>query len=83
MYENRQTRYVNGTHFVYIYFSDYPLCLETEYQCSNGQCIDKQYVCYNSKSLRRRGCADGSHLLNCSKTHVHQPSEKEQFNNKI
>ena len=42
-------------------------CHPDEYTCANGQCIERKYVCYNGKYAGRNGCADGSHLLNCSK----------------
>ncbi|XP_060551778.1 G-protein coupled receptor GRL101-like [Ruditapes philippinarum] len=40
-------------------------CEKGEFKCSNGQCIDSKYVCYNGKSIGRNGCVDGSHLLHC------------------
>ena len=40
-------------------------CKEDEFSCDNGQCIDKKNQCFNSgKSYE--GCADSSHLQNCS-----------------
>uniref|UniRef100_T1JLT2 G-protein coupled receptors family 1 profile domain-containing protein n=1 Tax=Strigamia maritima TaxID=126957 RepID=T1JLT2_STRMM len=39
-------------------------CIDTEFQCNNGQCIPKQLVCYETGN-EHSGCADGSHLLNC------------------
>lgn len=43
-------------------------CGSNEFTCKNGQCIDMNHVCYyDPDNLTRKGCADKSHLLNCSK----------------
>ncbi|KAK0066324.1 G-protein coupled receptor GRL101, partial [Biomphalaria pfeifferi] len=39
-------------------------CKEYEFQCKSGQCINSTYICYRSSN--RHGCADNSHLINCS-----------------
>ncbi|XP_063432567.1 G-protein coupled receptor GRL101-like isoform X1 [Mytilus trossulus] len=42
-------------------------CGPNEFTCKNGQCIDMNHVCYyDPDNLTRKGCADKSHLLNCS-----------------
>ncbi|XP_037781865.1 G-protein coupled receptor GRL101-like [Penaeus monodon] len=40
-------------------------CIEDEFQCSNGQCVPLSSRCDAALSPRE-GCADRSHLLNCS-----------------
>ncbi|XP_068222848.1 G-protein coupled receptor GRL101-like [Palaemon carinicauda] len=40
-------------------------CSSKEFQCNSGQCIPYKYRC-DAASGRRIGCADMSHLLNCS-----------------
>lgn len=45
---------------------DYRLCENDEFQCDNGQCIPLKYKCVNFGN-ERLGCADKSHLTNCSK----------------
>uniref|UniRef100_T1JCU7 Uncharacterized protein n=2 Tax=Strigamia maritima TaxID=126957 RepID=T1JCU7_STRMM len=39
-------------------------CLESEFQCNNGQCIPQEDTCYDSGNAEQ-GCADGSHLIHC------------------
>ncbi|XP_045121352.1 LOW QUALITY PROTEIN: G-protein coupled receptor GRL101-like [Portunus trituberculatus] len=40
-------------------------CGPGEFRCSSGQCIERRYRCDASVG-ERQGCADSSHLLNCS-----------------
>lgn len=42
-------------------------CTEDEFQCDSGQCISRDLVCVSGKKQEKVGCADGSHLLKCSK----------------
>ncbi|XP_065211228.1 G-protein coupled receptor GRL101-like [Planococcus citri] len=39
-------------------------CTESQFQCRNGQCIDKFEECVNT-GFPKSGCADGSHLTTC------------------
>lgn len=50
------------------FFLERRSCGPNEFTCKNGQCIDMNHVCYyDPDNLTRKGCADKSHLLNCSK----------------
>ncbi|CAL1535733.1 unnamed protein product [Lymnaea stagnalis] len=41
-----------------------PVCEANQFRCKNGQCIDPLQVCV--KGDKYDGCADQSHLINCS-----------------
>ncbi|CAG5119298.1 unnamed protein product, partial [Candidula unifasciata] len=41
-------------------------CKENEFTCNSGQCINFSMLCYHDRSQARQGCADNSHLFNCS-----------------
>lgn len=45
---------------------DYRLCKADEFRCDSGECIPIEYKCLKSGD-ERMGCADKSHLRNCSK----------------
>ncbi|XP_042216711.1 G-protein coupled receptor GRL101-like isoform X2 [Homarus americanus] len=40
-------------------------CEEGQFQCASGQCIPSEDRCVVHQGTTRRGCGDGSHLLNC------------------
>ncbi|ESO99179.1 hypothetical protein LOTGIDRAFT_142042, partial [Lottia gigantea] len=44
----------------------YENCRPDEFQCTNGQCIPQDNLCYGGKKKGRTICSDNSHLLNCS-----------------